>query len=205
MVAIRKTWLVASPSRGGDVRGRAIDQAANPVSGALVRLGPYSAVTDAAGGFEFSRVPTGEFELALDQNRLPVSYASNESPRPLTVNGRSRANVDLHVIPLNTISGRVYIDRDGNGRYDDTEGVAGAVIAVNGSVTATGVTGAYAFYNQPPGHYTLRLDVPRLAKGLAPASPASLVVELTDRQPLAGADFIVAMHDMPIIMRELSR
>ena len=150
-------------------------------------------------------MPNGDFELALDKDRLPVSYAWDESPRPLTITGRSQANVDLQVVPLNTISGRVYIDRNRNGRCDEAEGVPGAVIAVNGSVTATGVTGTYAFYNQPPGRYTMRLDVPRLAKGLAPASPAELDVELTDRQPLVGVDFIVAMHDMPIIMRELPR
>src|SRR6202030_3327169 len=50
MITIRKTWQLASPARGGEVRGRAIDQAGYPVPGALVRLGPYSAITDAAGG-----------------------------------------------------------------------------------------------------------------------------------------------------------
>jgi hypothetical protein len=123
----------------------------------------------------------------------------------MTVTGSSRSNVDLQVIPLNTMSGRVYIDRNGNGRFDPGEGVVGAVIAVNDAVTATGTAGAYAFYNQPPGRYTLRLDVARLAKGLAPASPASLDVELTDNQPLVGVDFTVAVHDMPILMRELPR
>lgn len=121
----------------------------------------------------------------------------------MKVTGRSRAHVELQVIPLNTMSGRVYIDRNGNGHFDEAEGVAGAVIAVNGSVTATSPTGTYAFYNQPPGRYTMRLDALRLAKGLAPTSPAALDVELTDNHPLAGIDFILAMHDMPIIMREL--
>ena len=118
-------------------------------------------------------------------------YAWDEQPRPLTVTGRSRAKVELHVIPLNTMSGRVYIDRNGNGRFDENEGVPGAVISVNESVTATDVTGTYDFYNQPPGRYIMRLDVPRLAKGLAPASAAALDVELTDSQPFGGVDFIV--------------
>ena len=58
-------------------------------------------------------------------------------------------------------------------------------------MTATDAAGAYAFYNQPPGRYTIRLDVKRLAKGLAPASPAELAVELTADRPLAGVDFTV--------------
>ncbi|MEO8259274.1 MAG: carboxypeptidase-like regulatory domain-containing protein [Acidobacteriota bacterium] len=205
MITIRKTWQVATPSRGGDIRGRTVDQAGNPVAGALVRLGPYSAITDAAGGYGFSRVPAGDFALTLDKDRLPVSYAWDEPARLVTVIGSSREDVQLQVIPLNTMSGRVYIDANGNGRFDDNEGVKGAVLSVNGSVTATTAAGTYAFYNQPPGRYTIRLDVPRLAKGLAPESPPARDVELTDQQPLAGVDFIVAMHDMPILMRELPR
>ena len=70
MVTIRKTWQVESPARGGEVRGRAIDQAGYRVPGALVRLGPYSAITDAAGDYTFTRVPDGQFELALDKEQV---------------------------------------------------------------------------------------------------------------------------------------
>jgi hypothetical protein len=205
MITIRKTWQLTSPSRGGEVRGRAIDQMGQPVSGALVRLGPYSAITNAAGEYGFTRVPDGAFALALDRNKLPVAYASDEQPRALTVTGRSREDIDLQVIPLNAIRGRVYIDRNGNGHFDAGEGVPNAVVALDGAVTATTATGSYAFYNQPPGRYTIRLDVQRLPKGLAPASPADLPVELTGDQPVTGVDFQVEKKDMPIIMRELPR
>lgn len=205
MVTIRKTWQLESPARGGDVRGRAIDQAGYPVAGALVRLGPYSAVTGETGDYTFTRVPDGHFELAIDKEKLPATYAWDEQPRPLTVTRGSRERVDLQVIPLNAIRGRVYLDRNRNGRFDEDEGVPDAVVAVNGSVTATSATGSYAFYNQPPGHYTVRLDVRRLAKGLAPASPAELDVELTADYPLLGVDFRVEKKEMPIIMREIRR
>ena len=205
MVTIRKTWQLESPARGGEVRGRAIDQAGHPVPGALVRLGPYSAITDEAGDYAFTRVPDGQFELALDRNKLPAAYALDEKPRPLTVTRGSREHVDLQVIPLNAIRGRVYLDRNHNGFWDEGEGIPNAVVAVNGSVTATTATGSYAFYNQPPGRYTIRLDVQRLPKGLAPASPAELAVELTPDYPLIGLDFTVEKKDMPIIMREIPR
>jgi hypothetical protein len=205
MITIRKTWQLTSPSRGGEVLGRAIDQMGQPVSGALVRLGPYSAITDASGVYGFARVPDGQFELALDRNKLPVAYASDEQPRALTVTARSRENIDLQVIPLNAIRGRVYIDRNGNGQFDEGEGLPSAVVAVDGRVTATGVTGSYAFYNQPPGRYTIRLDVQRLPRGLAPASPVDLPAELTGDRPLVGLDFKVETRDMPIIMQELPR
>jgi hypothetical protein len=205
MVTFRKTWQIESPARGGDIRGRTIDQAGYPVSGALVRLGPYSAITDEAGNYKFTRVPDGQFELGLDKNKLPAAYAWAEKPRPLTVTRRSRERVDVQVIPLNAIRGHVYLDRNRNGRLDDNEGIPNAVVAVNGSVTATSATGAYAFYNQPPGRYKIRLDVPRLPKGLAPLTPAEMDVELTGDRPLLGVDFGLEKRDMPIIMREIPR
>jgi hypothetical protein len=205
MVTVRKTWQVTSPSRGGEVRGRASDQVGHPVSGALVRLGPYGAITDAAGEYRFTRVPDGDFELALDRNKLPVAYAWDEQPRALTVAGGSREQVDLQVIPLNAIRGHVYLDRNGNGHFDEGEGVPSAVVTVNGAVTASTATGSYAFYNQPPGRYTIRLDGQRLAKGLAPASPVEVQVELTGDHPLVGIDFTVEKKDMPILMHGIGR
>ena len=205
MVTIRKTWQLDSPARGGEVRGRAIDQAGYRVPGALVRLGPYSAITDAFGDYTFTRVPDGRFELALDRNKLPAAYASDEKPRPLIVTRTSRERVDLQVIPLNAIRGRVCLDSDRDGYCDEDEGVPNVVVMVNGSVTATSGTGSYAFYNQPPGRYKIRLDATRLPKGLAPASPAEIDIELTPDYPLLGIDFKLEKKDMPIIMREMPR
>jgi len=205
MVTIRKTWRVESPSRGGEVQGRASDQMGHPVSGALVRLGPYSAVTDQAGDYRFARVPDGEFALALDKAKLPVSYAWDEEPRALSVTGHSHQNVDLEVVPLNAIRGHVYVDKNGNGHFDEGEGVPNVVVAVGDAVTATGVTGAYGFYNQAPGPYTVRLVTTRLAKGFASGSPVALDVVLAGDQPLVGVDFTIEKKDMPIMMRAIVR
>lgn len=205
MITIRKTWQVESPSRGGEIRGRTTDQMGHPVSGALVRLGPYSTITDKAGDYRFTRVPDGQFDLALDKDKLPVAYAWDDAPRGLTVTRELQMNVDLQVIPLNAIRGHVYSDHNANGRFDDDEGIPNAVVAADGTVTATSVTGSYAFYNQPPGRYTIRLDVKRLAKGLTPASAAELAIELTGDQPVVGVDFRVEKKDMPILMRAIPR
>jgi hypothetical protein len=205
MLTVRKTWQLQTPARGGAVRGLALDQAGFPVSGALVRLGPYSTITDERGAYAFTRVPVGQLDLSLDKDKLPAAYALDEEPQPLTVARGGSTSANLQVIPLNAIRGRVYQDLNRNARFDDGEGIVNAVIAVNGAVTATTATGAYAFYNQPPGRYKIRLDVSRLAKGLASVSPAELEVELTPDQPLLGADFRVEKRDMPIIMRDVGR
>jgi hypothetical protein len=205
MLTFRKTWQVQSPSRGGVVSGYALDQTGAPVSGARVSLGPYSTMTDERGAYAFRRVPQGELDLSLDKDGLPADYALDEKPQRLSVMRGQTSSVTLQVIPLSAIRGRVYQDRNRNARFDEGEGVANAVVAVNGAVTATGPTGSYAFYNQAPGRYQIRLDVQRLAKGIAAASPAVLDVELTAERPFLGADFLVERRDMPVIMRDIDR
>ena len=205
MMTVRKDWQLSSPSRGGEVHGRALDQAGAAVSGALVRLGPYSTITDDTGAYGFTRVPNGPFELLLDRDKLPAAYGLDEAPRPLVLTRGSRTVVDLHAIPLNAIRGRVYQDRNGNARFDEGEGVVGAVIAIGATVTATTEHGAYAFYNQPPGRHAIRLDAARLAKGLSPLSPATRNADLLADRPLLDVDFVVEFKDRPILMRELPR
>jgi hypothetical protein len=205
MLTVRKTWQVKTPARGADVRGRALDQVGEPVAGALVRLGPYSTITDETGGYAFTRVPDGQLDLFLDRDKLPAAYALDEKPRALSVLRGERQNIDLQVLPLNAIRGRVYQDLNRNGSFDDGEGVANAVLALNTSVTATSATGSYAFYNQPPGPYTIRLDVKRLGTGFVAASAAQLDVELTAEKPLLGVDFTVEKRDKPILMRDTGR
>ena len=205
MVTIRKTWQVASPARGGEVRGRAIDQAGHQVPGALVRLGPYSAITDEAGDYAFTRVPDGQFELALDRNKLPAAYALGRetaaADRHAQIAGARRFaghSAQRHSWPR--LSGPQPQRALGRGRRHPECRCGGEWIG-----DGDDRHGSYAFYNQPPGRYTIRLDVQRLAKGLAPASPAELAVELTPDDPLIGLDFTVEKKDMPIIMREIPR
>ena len=80
-----------------------------------------------------------------------LTTPGTDGRRRLAVRPSSRIVNDLVVAPLNAIHGRVYVDRDGNGRFDPGEGVAGAVLILGDRVTATGTDGAYDFYNVLPG------------------------------------------------------
>jgi hypothetical protein len=203
MVTMSKVLDVRTPTRGGSVQGQVVDQAKRPVQDVPVKLGPYKTVTDEAGRYRFSRVPSGKFDVSLDKEKLPVSYASEDEAQTVTISTSSERVVDFEVMPLNAIRGRVYIDRNRNNAFDGNEGVAGIPVAIGTWVTATEESGAFAFYNQPPGSYVVRLDLTHLPDTLVPASDSELDVELPVDRPVTGLEFRLQPKQRPIIMQAL--
>ena len=194
-----RTWDVATPARGATVSGRVLDDAGRPVVGAGVKLGPYTAETDARGAYAFRYVPAGGYDLGLDRNALPADVAWDGREERLTLEVRSRISADLHVAPLNSIHGRVYADSNHNGRFDRGEGVAGAVLHLEDRITATDADGAYTFSNLWPSTYAVTLDAARLPGNLAAAGATSVSVVLTDAGPGTGADFQVIPKVKPVL------
>lgn len=199
---LRRDFDVATPAAGGSVSGLVIDYVGRPVPGARVRLGPYWVDSDARGAYAFVHVPRGDFDLSLDPDLLPADYAWDGRARRVNLRASSRIVTDLLVAPLNAIHGRVYVDRDGNSRFDAGEGVAGAVLALGDRVTATGSDGAYDFYNVMPGRHVVRLDVTRLPAPFELKGAAELEVDLHEDRPVTRADFVVTAKTKSIIWKD---
>ncbi len=155
------------------------------------------------GAYVFENVPRGDFDLELDPNLLPADYAWDGRARHLSVTPATRSRIEMVVAPLNAIHGRVYADRNGNGRFDSGEGVRGAAVCLNERVTATDANGAYDFYNVLPGAHAVRLDPARLPEAFAIADPRPLQVELSQGRPATGVDFLVLSKTKAIIWREI--
>jgi hypothetical protein len=178
------------------VTGRVVDDAGRGVAGARVNLGPYTADTDAGGAYTFAHVPRGNYELSLDPTLLPADYAWDRRGVPVTVASARTITAVLRVAPLNAIHGRVYVDRNGNGRFDAGEAIARAVLALGDRITASDADGAYSFHNLWPATYTVTL------RSVPPgylATTTNLTVTLLDGGPVTGADFRVLVQDKPII------
>ena len=199
---LRRDFDVATPASGGLVSGLVLDYVGRPVPGARVRLGPYSADSDLRGAYVFAHVPRGDFELSLDPDLLPADYAWDGRALRVTVQPSSHIVIDLVVAPLNAIHGRVYVDRDGNGRFDAGEGVTGAVLVLGDRVTATGSDGAYDFYNVMPGRHVVRLDLTRLPAPFAFTGTPELDIDLREDRPVTRADFLVAAKTKSIIWKD---
>ena len=144
--------------------------------------------------------------LRSTRTNCPPRTRSDEKPRPLIVTRGSRERVDLQVIPLNAIRGRVYLDRNRNGLL--RRGRRRPECRRVGERIRDG--------NRPPRgrtrSTTSRRDATRFAstcnacpKASRRHRPLSSICELTPDSPLLGIDFTVEKKDMPIIMREIPR
>lgn len=204
-VMFRKSWRTPTPARGGQVSGFVLDELVNPVVGAGVRLGPYLAITDERGRYEFSKVPRGEYQLSLAGDLLPALYVSDGTSRQIVMEGSAREVLNLTAIPLNSIRGRVYQDVNQNGRFDRGEGRPRMALHLGDRVTATDADGAYGFYNLQPGQYVVRLDTDRPGEAYMAMSDPEVTVELKSGRPALGIDFRIALKDKPVILQKASR
>jgi hypothetical protein len=208
LVMVRRTLAMPTPAAGAEVTGRVVDQEGEPVPGAAVTLGPYVTTVRSDGSYKFAHVPTGDYDLALDEEHLPARYASDGVTQHVHVSG-GRVEADLHAIPLHAIHGHVFVDRNGNGEFDTGEGVPNVVMRLSARdvVTMTNDEGVYGFYNVLPGVFDVQLDTERLSKDFQVASAATIAVTLDAAgKARTGIDFRLAPREKPIVLqRTLSR
>lgn len=204
-VMVTRTFDLGSQARGGEVRGRVLDHAGQPVAGARVKLGRYATNTDATGHYAFRALPAASYELSLDERYLPANFAWDGRRVSLAVTRTTHHTIDILVAPLNAIHGRVYADENGNRRFDEGEGVTGVVVRLGERVTATDEQGAYSFYNVWPGRYVVAIDDERMPEGWQPSGDLVRDVELHDDHPARGIDFLVSPRVRKVLWKGGSR
>jgi hypothetical protein len=202
-VMLRRTWDVATPGRGGLVEGLVLDPAGRPIPEIMVRLGPWHTVSDDAGRYAFRNLPAGSYELRVEEADLPASYNTAEARRSLAVGGLTSESVNLRLLELGSVRGRVCIDRDRNGRCAADEAAEGIVLLLGEHATASGAGGSFAFFNLAPGVYRLRIASDRLPKELTPAAPSEMMVGLPPGGSLSGLELRLVPASRPTVFQEL--
>lgn len=187
---------------GGTISGRVTNLLGRPLKDVRVYLGPYSIYTPEDGKYEFKDVPSGEYQLGVDDNSLPATYKSCCASQTIIVNDRTRIKSDFQLIPLGTVSGRVFNDRNGDGRYAEGEGVGGVVLKLGDQVTISDPDGKYGFYNVDPGKYELSASASAIPGNLVQADP-NKTVDIRADQALTGVDIRLKFQDKPVVYQEL--
>jgi hypothetical protein len=196
MLAYR--FALATPPGRPSARGAVVDHLGRPVAGALVRLGPYATSTGADGRYVFRNVPPGAVDLFIDEAGLPATYAADGRHVRVDPAAGDHRDIVLRVAPLATITGRVFVDRNRNGRYDASEENAGAVVTLDDDrATVTDRDGLYGFYNLKPADYVVRVNLASIDPRAA-AAVAERRVSLAADRPVAGLDFAVTIPPKPI-------
>ncbi|MDF1524138.1 MAG: hypothetical protein P1P87_15145 [Trueperaceae bacterium] len=109
----------AGGRRAGVLEGRAATDAGEPISGVVVRVGRFRAVTDDAGAYRLELLP-GRYDVEVDVATVPIAYRLTAATRAsVEVELRSTTTFDVPVARTTVLRGRLLEDRDGDGVADE--------------------------------------------------------------------------------------
>ncbi len=159
----------------GSVQGLVLEQSlggTRPAPSVAVSLDhDRGAITDAAGHYDFGKVPEGIHEVGLDMEQLPTDYEPGAATQGrVKVDPESIARADFNVVRLAMFSGKI-VAPEGAPVEDIVIRLAGT-----NRYTTPYTDGSFFFYNLREGDYDVAVDSQTLPEGYLLASPASVRV-----------------------------
>jgi len=123
--------------------------------GIPVRIGDVETLTDDQGRFEVE-LPPGEYEVKIDESRLPATLVAISDGARVTVRPKDTVEVTLRVAVRAALEGRVFVKEKG---IQPPFRFVIAITNANGKETAmyTDENGAFHVGGLPPGRYVVRL------------------------------------------------
>lgn len=189
----------------GRVRGRVIDAASgNGVAGALVRLGPQVAITDARGQVAFGGVPAGAHRVSLSQETSfadavfvgdPTLRIDSTRGQPTIFELAIARSARVDVAVRRVVAARTAIAGVADSLVDAGALANATLVLVGGRDTlyrTTGQDGFTSFTDVPPGTWVIsvhgdppaftRFDPDRVELTLAPGERRALRFQLVPRK-----------------------
>ena len=140
------------------------------VAGVRVSLSPMnmagsarSVTVDSSGEYQFRNLPPGSYALEIDATTLPADFhMPPQTSWVVTVAPLENFYLDVPLSVQRSISGIVFIDRDGDGKFDPDKDlpVAGARVIASTTEVTTGNGGTYLLRNIPYGKIEVRARAP---------------------------------------------
>ncbi len=128
-------------------------------------------VTDTTGFYQFKSISGKKAVLTLDSSKIPYGYAPTSSMRQeLSIIQHEVQTVNFSLTPRSEITGIIYNDLNGNGKYDLTDvGIRGVKVVLEdkSSARSNGI-GVYSFSNASAGEHTASLVLETIPEGYLP-------------------------------------
>lgn len=144
-------------------RNRIHDAGDHPIEGIGIFVsGDLRALTDRKGLAQFEALTPGMKAVAVDERTLPDrARLADSATRPVRVMESETVAIDFPVHwqqKITRLEGRVFVDRNANGRYDDGERLP-AVFQVNFDqrLVSEGRRGRFVFSGIDPGDFVVRI------------------------------------------------
>jgi hypothetical protein len=144
-----------------------------------------TATTDGTGAYTFALVAPGAYALTVDPLKLPGNYQLQETEVSLEVAAGQIARAMLPAVAFRTVEGRVFVDKNENGKFDDGEETLSDVdVRWDGRSVKTDGAGKYLIRRLPAGPIEIWVDPISLPPGFEPVGrvPLNLTVEPVTRE-----------------------
>jgi hypothetical protein len=120
-------------------------------------------ISDKVGAFHFANLEPGEYTIDLDPISIPSRYQMSRVTVPaIRVETASHSMIDIPVAAQRFVTGIVFVDLNGDGRFriDDDVPVKGAQITVSGGMAVTNEHGWYILRDLPAGRLAFLVACP---------------------------------------------
>jgi hypothetical protein len=130
----------------------------------LGRIGaPLTVTVDTSGAYQFRNLAPGSYKLEIDPATLPANFRMpSQSSWLVTVKPLENFYLDIPQVAERAVSGIVFIDKDGNGKFDpeNDETIAGARVITGPTEVTTNESGLYLLRGLPAGRVEVRARTP---------------------------------------------
>ncbi|MBI4341360.1 MAG: hypothetical protein HY598_03665 [Candidatus Omnitrophica bacterium] len=154
--------------------------------------------TDRSGWALFRGVTPGPYQVTLHIEDLPAGLLpATALTQEASLREGQAATVDFPVTAERSISGRVYVDHNRNGRHDHEPPMAGVAVCLDGAAqVATLEDGRYFFKGVHAGLHRVALNCGRPLVGFLPLNAVDQAVDVSP-QPvqIEGIDFRLAPQE----------
>lgn len=130
------------------------------------------ATTDEDGHYKIESVMGKKAVLTLDSSKIPYGFVpTGDSSIELDIIQKKTTHADFGLTPRSDITGLIFNDLNGDGKFQSGEPGVGKVKLTleSGETIRTTSTGAYTFSNAKAGPHTISLLVNSLPEGYLPA------------------------------------
>ena len=117
-----------------------------------------------AGLYDFAEIRPGQYSLEVDETSVPSNFRCvSVKVASVIVEPAVRTGVDLPITARRTVKGIVFIDKNGDGRYQlgKEEPVEGTFITGSGRFAVSSKSGAYILNDLPAGRIALLISRPK--------------------------------------------
>lgn len=131
------------------------------------------------GVYSFPKIVAGEHTALLDLSTLPQGYLPQDVPKKsFTVFEGLRFEMNFPLRAVRVVSGRVFVDRNGNRTFDGGEkGLANVEVVLGRESVRTDADGWYLFDRLNKGVYPLTVSPGDLPAGMSAPEPDTITLQ----------------------------